>query len=167
MRAALCVLLLAPSGAQAQDMRFDIAATEVCLAQATPETGSQCAGRAADVCMMANPGGQSTYGMSFCLDAEWTWWDSGLNATFQALMALEKAEDARMTAVGAFAPSLADALRGMQRAWIAWRDARCAYAAAQWAGGTGAGPAVIGCLLEETARQALVLQTREQEARSR
>ena len=46
----------------------------------------------------------------------------------------------------------------MQRAWIEYRDATCAYEAAQWGGGTGAGPAFAGCLMRLTAEQALYLE---------
>ncbi len=47
----------------------------------------------------------------------------------------------------------------MQRAWIGFRDAKCGYEAAQWGGGTGAGPASVTCHLHETARQMLYLQS--------
>ncbi|MFT5363966.1 MAG: hypothetical protein ACI9VX_001592 [Dinoroseobacter sp.] len=46
----------------------------------------------------------------------------------------------------------------MQRAWIEYRDATCSYEAAQWGGGTGAGPAFAGCLTRLTAEQALYLE---------
>ena len=48
----------------------------------------------------------------------------------------------------------------MQRAWIAYRDAACAYEASQWGGGTGAGPAATGCMMTLTGRQALALEER-------
>ena len=115
--------------------------------------------------MTNTPGGQSTAGMGGCLDAEWQWWDARLNTAYKDLMALHRAEDA--AAQGSFAPPLAPALRDMQRAWIAWRDARCGYDAAQWGGGTGAGPASAACLMETTAQQAIDLQTRLEEARNR
>ena len=46
----------------------------------------------------------------------------------------------------------------MQRAWIAFRDARCNWEAALWQGGTGAGPAQLSCLMVETGRQTMALQ---------
>ena len=46
----------------------------------------------------------------------------------------------------------------MQRAWIGYRDAACAYEASQWGGGTGAGPAAVGCMMTLTGRQALALE---------
>ena len=52
----------------------------------------------------------------------------------------------------------ADAMRRVERAWIALRDARCALPAIQEEGGTAVGPLTTACLLEETARQAIWLQ---------
>ena len=45
----------------------------------------------------------------------------------------------------------------MQRSWIAFRDAACSYEASRWGGGSGAGPAATGCVMQLTARQALRL----------
>jgi uncharacterized protein YecT (DUF1311 family) len=48
----------------------------------------------------------------------------------------------------------------MQRAWIGYRDAACAYEESQWGGGTGGGPASVDCAMRLTARQALALEAR-------
>jgi len=56
------------------------------------------------------------------------------------------------------APAQAEALRDMQRAWIAFRDATCTYEASQWSGGTGQGPAYEGCVMRMTAEQTLYLE---------
>lgn len=109
---------------------------------------------------MASPDGGTTVGMGFCLGAEWEWWDARLNATYKQLMEQHKAADAEMAAAGATVPSLADALRAMQRAWLPFRDAACDYERANWGGGTGAGPATAGCLMVQTGRQALSLEAR-------
>lgn len=164
MRPLLAVVLAALAlPAQAQELRFSPAATEACLAAG----GTDCAGKAADACMAENPGGSSTYGMGFCLENERVWWDDRLNATYKALTSLHNRQDKTATAAGETTANRQAALRDMQRAWIGWRDATCAYAAAQWGGGTGAGPAALSCLLQETARQAQSLEIRLEEAETR
>ena len=47
----------------------------------------------------------------------------------------------------------------MQRAWIRFRDAKCAYARSHWGGGTGAGPAGVECLMRETAEQTWYIES--------
>ena len=47
----------------------------------------------------------------------------------------------------------------MQRAWIAYRDARCGYEYSLWQGGTGGGPASVACYMEVTGEQALYLES--------
>ena len=154
MRAVLAVLMLCPVPVAAQVLVFDIAPVEACIRAGG---GESCAGQAAAACMEATPGGQTTVGMGGCLDRERAQWDGWLNTVYQqhhATLAARRAE------VLSHARDEAEALRDMQRAWIAFRDAKCAYEAAQWGGGTGAGPAAINCHLHETARQMLYLQTR-------
>jgi uncharacterized protein YecT (DUF1311 family) len=156
MRLALALALL-PSLAAAQDMTFDPAPTEACLAAETADPAS-CIGHAADACMLGNPQGETTMGMGFCLSQEWEWWDARLNAAYGDLMARHEAGDAEMKAEGLEVPPVAEALRAMQRAWIAYRDASCDYERAQWAGGTGGGPATAACLMRHTGVKALELE---------
>ena len=75
-------------------------------------------------------------------------------------MAQNKAADASMAETEANLPSLAENLLAMQRAWIPFRDAACDYEMAQWGGGTGGGPALVGCLMNETGRQTLSMEAR-------
>ena len=140
--------------AHAQEMRFDPAPTEACLAAQAGDPAS-CIGHAADACMLENPQGETTIGMGFCLSQEWRWWDARLEGVYGALMDLHRQTDA-----GGTAPSLTDSLTAMQRAWIAYRDAACAYERAQWDGGTGGGPATAACLMRLTGVQALELEGR-------
>jgi len=147
------LLLMPPAGAVAQDLVFDIAPVEACIRAGG---GEACAGRAAERCIEATPGGYTTIGMSGCTDRERAHWDGWLNTVYQQLYATLAAQDAQAPS---YAPKQAEALRAMQRAWIGYRDARCGYEAAQWGGGTGAGPVTVSCLLHETARQMLYLQS--------
>jgi uncharacterized protein YecT (DUF1311 family) len=147
------LMLLVPPAVRAQEIVFDIAPVEACIRAGG---GEACAGKAADKCMEATPGGYTTVGMGTCADRERAYWDGWLNAVYQQLYARLAAQDAQAPS---YAPKEAEALREMQRAWIGFRDAKCGYEAAQWGGGTGAGPASVNCHLHETARQMLYLQS--------
>jgi len=158
---ALCLGGL--SGLHASPVYSD-EATQTCMAQATSDSPSlsgyavmACVGLSSQRCMVA-PGGDTTVGMIDCLQAELGYWDRRLNAAYARRMAAARSEDAAMSRIRATTASLADGLRGMQRAWIAYRDAACLYEQAQWLGGTGGGPATMACHLHETARQALKLE---------
>lgn len=146
--------LIAPAPALAQDLRFDPSGSEQCL-QSTGHAGnpSDCIGIAANICM-EQPGGGSTYGMSFCLDSELQFWDGLLNAHYQQLRAAMQDADRGLPDHLAVQAS---SLRDMQRAWIAYRDARCTHEAALWQGGTGSGPAFLNCAMLLTGEQALYL----------
>lgn len=161
MKRVVAMLALCGSGAMAQDLAFDPGPTVACLAQA--DIGSNaafdCIGRAADACM-ATPDGGTTVGMGYCLGAEWEWWDARLNGAYAALMERHKATDAEMAGLGATVPSLSETFKAMQRAWIPFRDAACDYERANWGGGTGGGPATAACLMVQTGRQALSLESR-------
>lgn len=153
MRRLVLALMLSPAPLAAQDLVFDIAPVADCIRAGG---GESCAGMAAAACMERSPGGQTTVGMGGCLDRERGHWDGWLNAVYQQLYAHLAAQDAQFASA---APSQAAALLEMQRAWIAFRDAKCGYEASQWGGGTGAGPAAVSCHLHETARQMLYLQS--------
>jgi len=159
MKSLILPLVLFASPAFAQEVIYDFADTTACLdgAQEYAEKLA-CIGTAAMACMEATDGGWSTAGQNSCLDAELTDWDDRLNAVYPELMAALKAADEEVASYAPDAAVQADALRDMQRAWIPFRDAACAYEASLWAGGTGAGPAATWCLLDETARQVLRLE---------
>lgn len=110
--------------------------------------------------MEATEGGYSTPVMAGCLDAEREYWDAQLNAAYGDLRARAQQFDADPPIDGMPPrPSSMDALRDMQRAWIAYRDASCRYEELQWWGGTGASGANIGCQMRLTGEQALTLRS--------
>jgi uncharacterized protein YecT (DUF1311 family) len=154
IRALSIMLALTALPASAQDLRFSDRHTEQCLAS-TSHAGNpaDCIGTSAMICM-EQPGGESTYGMGFCLDREVQFWDRQLNTTYQQLRAAMQDADRGLPSHLAVQAS---SLRDMQRAWIAYRDARCGHEAATWQGGTGAGPAFASCLMHLTGEQALYL----------
>ncbi|SEM83510.1 Uncharacterized conserved protein YecT, DUF1311 family [Loktanella fryxellensis] len=153
---AFAVIGAAP--ALAQDLLFDDAATRACVAQAEGSARMDCVGRSAEACMTDNVGGDSTIGMGGCLSLEWEMWDAGLNAAYADLLTLYTANDAQAAVDSPNAPKQVPALRDMQRAWIGYRDARCAFEVAKWGGGTGQGPASAQCRMLVTAEQTFVLR---------
>ena len=156
MRKSVLALVLMAAPAMAQNLVFSAAPMETCLGLTEDyRNKAMCIGQAAQACIEATPGGYSTAGMVGCFDAELQWWDARLNATYREVMATAKAMDRDKAD---YAPSRVEALKAMQRAWIAFRDGKCAFARSEWGGGTGAGPAGVDCLLRETATQTLYLE---------
>ena len=109
------------------------------------EAERQCLfNRVATPCQENTEGGQSTYGMAACFRREAIIWDDLLNENYKSLR-----DD--------LDPGQAAKLRDMQRAWIASRDATCAFYDAKIQG-TMAIPMAAACLARETARRALLLK---------
>lgn len=160
---ALAGATMPPAAVVADDLSFTPEATETCLADAgdMPERLS-CIGLSAQACI-DTPDGYTTVGMGFCYGVEAGYWDDRLNDAFARLMRAERALVAEMTEIGARMPDAPGALRDMQRAWIGYRDALCGYEYSTWGGGTGGGPAHAACLMQETGRQALLLEDRLEE----
>lgn len=154
LRLCLICFLGSMTAASAQDLSFSPLQTERCLDRIDDPLA--CVGASAEACMEASEGGFSTVVMGWCLEQEWQYWDSRLNETYR--IALEGARQNDRESAG-FGPSQEEALRAMQRAWIPFRDLGCDWVRSQWGGGTGGGPAAIGCLMTETARQTLFLRT--------
>lgn len=144
----------------AQELSFSAEGTEACLNRnGGTELKMACVGTSANICINSE-GGYSTVGMGYCFAREAEYWDARLNDVYRELRASEEADDAEIAEMGMNVPKKAEALRNMQRAWMAYRDAVCAYEYSQWGGGTGGGPANAACLMEETARQTLTLEER-------
>lgn len=125
--------------------KADRAQIESCVQDAANngETLDKCIGLIADPCL-ADPENSPTPLMGACLDREATIWDDRLNDHYKTLMAgLDDDKKA--------------SLKAQQKAWIALRDQTCELEASFWDGGTGAGPAAIGCQMRETAHRALTL----------
>lgn len=144
---------LAPM-AQAQTIHIDAQQLNSCVQAGG---GSACIGTTLDGCMQPL-GGWSTPAHQACVGAEYEWWDGYLNAVYRDAVARSRGVDARSSTEGTpNRPSDEEALRGMQRAWIGYRDAACNYTQLQWWGGTGASGAFGECLTRLTAEQALTL----------
>jgi len=117
-----------------------------------------CVGDAASLCMDIEEGGHSTLGMMSCLLKERDVWDEQLNEAYglarDTARFLDK-EDLE------FFPEFAvrdTQVRDAQRAWIAYRDAKCDMEYGLW--GSGSMRQIIGadCLMQMTARRTLELR---------
>ena len=102
---------------------------------------SSCIGRISNPCMKA-PGGDTTLGMTMCLDRETRIWDALLNDEYQKL--IENLE-----------PNAVKKVRAAQRAWIAARDADCEVPYGIFEGGTIARPMAVECMRDATATRTL------------
>lgn len=95
-------------------------------------------------CMDASEG--VTAAMMDCIGAEIDRQDARLNQAYVMVMRpLPRAKK--------------DRLRGLQRTWIRQRDAKCSRVAADDGGGSLAGVTYAGCILDETIRRTIYLET--------
>lgn len=149
MRGGLILAVVAaPALAQeAVAPAVDPALVEACLAD-TPagDLAPPCIGAAARQCQQA-PGGDTTPGIAACVMGEHAAWDAALNRAYQAARAHYRADRAA-----------ADSLRDAQRAWIAWRDAECAFQYDRYGGGSLRSIAAANCRMSMTAMRALELR---------
>lgn len=139
--------LTAAYPAAAQDLSVDPDTVHACLKDATGVL-PDCIGDAAKACQ-SQPGGETTPGISACLQGEAQVWDDLLNAQY-------KGARARMLAQGG--TDLADQLLEAQRAWIAFRDADCGLTYAVWGAGSTRTVMASDCYLHKTAQRALELR---------
>nr|WP_239030054.1 lysozyme inhibitor LprI family protein [Nereida sp. MMG025] len=152
----MLIAALFAGAAQANGFEFSPEATDSCTV--TADDPMSCVMASANDCMSGNPGGSSTAGMMRCISLEYDYWDARLNAAYQLALQEAEAADEEAKTYGYTPPKLAEPLRAMQRAWIPFRDATCAFERAKWGGGTGGGPASAACLVQETARQTFELE---------
>jgi uncharacterized protein YecT (DUF1311 family) len=115
-----------------------------------------CIGIVADACLETDTGG--TIGMMVCYSRESEVWDARLNASYREKTAASSKKVDDLTK----APDEAEAkhLRGVQTAWIPWRDATCEVLYANGAPLYGEDAKIEGvyCDMVLTARQALSLE---------
>ena len=132
---------------------------EACLTEAPDVAGLEaCIGRMSTTCMDSQDGGHTTLGMTSCLNAEATVWDMFLNAEYKAMRTHAKAMDADEAAHFPEFAKRAEALLAAQRAWIAFRDAECDLAYAEWGSGSMRNIAWADCQMRMTAERAIELR---------
>ena len=124
-------------------------------AEATVSGKRACIGKAALACMDETEGGYSTLGQSQCQLAEARAWDVLLNEQYRAVVDFATGGDADET--DAIYARREETLRAMQRAWIPFRDAKCAAEYAKWGMGSMRNIAGSGCLMQTNAEQTIQL----------
>lgn len=148
-------LWLAPPSWAGDSSGLDPALIDQCLADASTE-GEQldCAGVGQESCLAYAKAEHRDIDpvdrQLNCLDAEWQVWETRLTETYDELKAVEEERGGQG----------AEALVRMERGWIAFRDARCAYEGITKSDGA---VAEVGCKLNETARQVILLMAYHQE----
>ncbi len=134
--------------AMAQDVILDSGTVDACLAS-TP-TGAidpSCLGEASNACQKATQGGETTIGISECIQAETRAWDVLLNREYKATRQAHAGDQVVL-----------DQLLAAQRAWIAFRDAECALAYALWRDGSIRVIVAANCMMVQTARRTIELR---------
>ncbi len=116
---------------------------ESCLADKRPllANGYACIGRFSAACL-AHAENQTTVGMERCYLDEYRAWDVLLNRHYRD----------RPRGQGA------DAMQQVQRAWITYRDRKCAYFQIHYSGGSMARWLGAQCMMDTTARRAIELR---------
>ncbi len=149
---ALAVICAAGMG-WAEEVIFDPAPVIDCLDQGATHV---CIGAGVDPCVRRV--GASTVTIEACLKAEFTYWQMLADRAYAALQDWDSRIDADTEFRDPQPPRRVAALERTQSAWLAYRDAHCAYQMARWHGGSGAGGAYYRCMMELTGAYALQLQ---------
>jgi uncharacterized protein YecT (DUF1311 family) len=149
-----------PGQAQVKGLAEDRAALAACLdtAKAARKSAESCIGIVQDACAK-EPGNGSNAAMSGCVGREVTVWDERLNAAYKAALAGDLAGREAYRDGGARKLTGAEVMREAQRAWIGFRERKCSAARLPMEGGSGAALLGGACFLQETARQAIWLET--------
>jgi uncharacterized protein YecT (DUF1311 family) len=104
-----------------------------------------CIGVVSTPCLAA-PDNVSTVAMADCLRRESAIWDERLNAAYKSWTSK------------CGSPDICEARRKLERAWLAYRDARCTLPHVEAQGGTIAIIEDADCLLDATAHQAIWIE---------
>lgn len=138
---------------------LDEATMDQCIAAAATEGGvADCTGTGVAACKTVigklKPDLDAFTVLDNCTDAERQFWEARLTTAYEGLIAKVRTNR----------PEEVETVRAMERAWIAFRDARCAAERGLYGHGTGGAIAVPECLVKETARQvALLIQLQKDE----
>ena len=145
--AASCSAALSqPEFESTPDERKAIAAClERVIGQPELKQMAECIGIVADPC--PNAAGANTFTIVACHMREQKIWDGYLNQWYGEVEKRLVDDPAALTA-----------LKEAQRAWIAFRDAKCGYWEKRYAGGTIASVVTGDCMRVETGRRALEMQ---------
>ncbi|AXC50492.1 DUF1311 domain-containing protein [Paracoccus suum] len=155
MRGALAAaaLLMARPAFAGDPVGLDPAIHDRCLANAKSEGAVvDCAGQGVTACLAfwkeRDPSRDPFIVRDVCTDAEHQLWEASLTTAYDALIASTKVSR----------PEAVADIREMERAWLAFRDARCKAEVGLFGHGTGGAIAEPECLMHETARQTALLR---------
>src|SRR5690606_31613204 len=118
----VAALIAFAAPAMAEDgPRYDAGGFARCIADAKAGTDidaalNNCIGGASTQCM-ATPGGDTTVGMSQCLESETRDWDKLLNINYARALKVAEAADKELAELGSAASPAAPELRKAQRNW--------------------------------------------------
>ncbi|QPZ90704.1 lysozyme inhibitor LprI family protein [Thioclava electrotropha] len=144
---AIVAALICATPALAQEPSVDPDAVRACF-DGAKDTHPACIGEAAAACQ-GQPGGDTTLGISACLQGEAQVWDDIAKSQY-------KAARARLLEQGG--TELANKLLDAQSAWGQYRDADCGLLYEIWKDGTIRTVVASQCYLERTAQRALELR---------
>ena len=141
----LALMVFARPGPAAADAQFDadLAILTACLADNAgkgAEQAAPCVGLVSEPCIGKAIGGEALDIAVACHERETALWDHLLNLVY---------DDFRQDT----APDVFTALRDAQRAWIAFRDADCAFPRAAFYDFPEGRPVASACLQAHTARR--------------
>lgn len=150
---ALGLALIAGPVAAGEPVGLDPQIHDRCLAAAASEGEViDCAGQGVTACLAfwkdRDPSRDAFAIRDVCTDAERQLWETSLTDAYAALIARTQASR----------PEVMPDIRAMERAWLAFRDARCMAERGLFGHGTGGAIAQPECLLRETARQTALLR---------
>ncbi|MAQ36481.1 MULTISPECIES: lysozyme inhibitor LprI family protein [Thioclava] len=144
---SIVAALICATPALAQEPSVDPDAVRACF-DGAKDTHPACIGEAAATCQ-GQPGGDTTLGISACLQGEAQVWDDIAKSQY-------KAARARLLEQGG--TELANKLLDAQSAWGQYRDADCGLLYEIWKDGTIRTVVASQCYLERTAQRALELR---------
>jgi uncharacterized protein YecT (DUF1311 family) len=102
----------------------------------------------------------TTVEMNYCGEQEYLKADAELNRVYKAIL---DGIDSQAADSGTDAGAWKDALKAAQRAWVDFKEKDCGdLIGYEWGGGTGAGPAAYGCLIQKTKMRVQELKDRYQ-----
>lgn len=150
---AIVVVLLCASTTMgtAQEVGFSMQETDACIAAAEHWIEDEtCVGTSAFACARRAD-------ETLCYERERAVWEVRMDKNYKGAFAREEADDARDIETGWAYRGQALALKNMHEAWVAYRDAECAYHGKTWPTDKTAKPGVTFCLMKLTGKQALKL----------
>ena len=121
------------------------------------EAKAQCLGAMSGACMAGEEGGETTLGISRCQYGEAVLWDRYLNDEYRRTMRMMRSLDQDEAELFPEFANREETLLHAQRAWLAFRDASCEMAYAQWGAGSMRHIAGTGCAMDFAAERTIAL----------